>query len=293
MDNNYTVQDKFFRQLIDHSEDFILATGLDGLITYSSPSFQRLLELPHEELVERDCCSHIYEQDAHRFLHNFNQLIEDHEPFTLEYRYELNNGTLLWVEGRACLIMDEGSPIGVGLISRDISRYKSVEENLVRMAYYDSLTGLPNRRLFHDRYNQSMLLAKRYQRKLAVFYLDLDDFKAINDNYGHAVGDELLQKVAARLLHCVRDPDTVSRLGGDEFVILLQQFEVPEDLDKVAHRVLNALNNRFVIGQHEISITCSIGAAFYPQDGCGENLIQSADNAMYQAKKHGKHYSEL
>ncbi|MCR8629641.1 sensor domain-containing diguanylate cyclase [Paenibacillus radicis (ex Xue et al. 2023)] len=293
MDNNNTVQDMFFRQLIDHSEDFILAMGLDGLITYSSPSFQKMLGLPSEELIERHGSSHVFEQDRERFLQSISQLIEDHKPFTLEYRYQLNDGTLLWVEGKACLIKDGGVPTGIGIISRDISPYKSVEEHLVRMAYYDALTGLPNRRLFHDRYNQSLLLAKRYQRKLAVFYLDLDDFKAINDNYGHAVGDELLQKVAARLLHCVRDPDTVSRLGGDEFVILLQQFEMPEDIDKVAHRVIQALSNRFVIGQHEISITCSMGAALYPQDGSGEDLIQSADNAMYQAKKHGKHYSEF
>jgi diguanylate cyclase (GGDEF)-like protein len=168
-----------------------------------------------------------------------------------------------------------------------------MEENLSLMAYYDPLTGLPNRRLFQDRYRQALLLAKRYSRKMAVFYLDLDDFKMINDSYGHAVGDELLKKVAARLLHCVRDPDTVCRLGGDEFVILLQQFEQPEDIDKVAQRVLDAFNNRFVVEQQEIVISCSMGSALYPQDGGEKDLVQLADKAMYQSKRQGEHYSKF
>ncbi|MDF2961164.1 MAG: diguanylate cyclase protein [Paenibacillus sp.] len=293
IDNSSSVHDTLFEQLIEHSGDFILGLSLDGAITYSSPSFQKTMGFPLSELVHRSCYSLIYEPDVQRFKYHFHQLIADRKPFALEYRYQLRDGTLLWVEGRANLIFNNGIPVGAGLIARDISHYKSVEENLIRMAYYDSLTGLPNRRLFQDRYNQSLLFAKRYQRKMAVFYLDLDDFKNINDNYGHAVGDELLRMVAARLLHCVRDPDTVCRLGGDEFVILLQQFEQPEDIDKVAYRVLDALNNRFVIGKNEISITCSMGAAVYPQDGCEEDLIQSADNAMYQAKKHGKQYSQF
>jgi diguanylate cyclase (GGDEF)-like protein len=189
------------------------------------------------------------------------------------------------------LIYADREPVSIGLISRDISKHKEIEENLTRLAYYDSLTGLPNLRLFQDRYSQSLLSAKRYQRKLAVLYLDLDDFKLINDEYGHAVGDELLKTVAARLSHCVRDPDTVCRLGGDEFLILLQQFEQTEDIEKVAQRVIDALNNRFQIQHNDISITCSMGAAIYPQDGIeGEALLEIADAAMYQAKKSGKNY---
>ncbi|MFH5182188.1 diguanylate cyclase domain-containing protein [Paenibacillus sp. TAB 01] len=200
-------------------------------------------------------------------------------------------GSLLWVEGKAHLIREHGASAGVGLVVRDISRQKLQEERLTHMAYYDPLTGLPNRRLFEDRYSQALMAAKRYQHRVALLYLDLDDFKQINDGFGHAAGDDLLRTVSSRLAHCVRDPDTVSRLGGDEFVILLQQFEHRDDIRKVAMRVIDSLNQPYFLHNRSISITCSIGAAEYPQDGSDkEALLQYADAAMYQAKQHGKNY---
>ncbi|WP_165972104.1 sensor domain-containing diguanylate cyclase [Paenibacillus piri] len=289
---NDAVQDSFFRQLIERSGDFILRLDLEGAITYCSPAFLRLMGDCSGTLLGKPCFDLIFDQDTDRFRHQFRLLTGGRKPFFLEYRYDTKDGVPLWVEGTAYLFNNESVP-EVALISRDISRYKNVEERLTQMAYYDALTGLPNRRLFQDRYKQAILLAKRYERRLALFYLDLDDFKQINDRYGHAVGDELLKKVASRLLHCVRDPDTVCRLGGDEFVILLQQVDHSEDIHKVAQRVMSALNKRFVIGRHDITVACSMGAALYPQDGSEEQLIQSADKAMYQSKKHGKHYSEF
>jgi diguanylate cyclase (GGDEF)-like protein/PAS domain S-box-containing protein len=289
-----SVNDAFFRQLFDQSSDLIQSITLDHTLTYISPSCTTILTRSPEELLGYPCSSHIHEEDVIRFQQALEQLIHEKEPLNLQYRYVLKDGTVMWLESKGSLIYIEQIPVAIGLITRDVSQHKAIEEDLTRLAYYDSLTGLPNRRLFHDRYIQSLLSAKRYQRKMALLYLDLDDFKLINDNYGHSVGDDLLKTVSARLSHCVRDPDTVCRLGGDEFVILLQQFEQTEDIEKVAQRVLDAINNRFVIQQNEITITCSMGAAYYPQDGIeGNELLDMADAAMYQAKRSGKNYVQL
>lgn len=289
MDNGF-IQDAFFRQWVEQSSDFYQGISLDGRITYVSPSLHKLIG-SSSPLIGEPCSTGIAEPDAPMFMHAFLQLVQEQAPLCLEYRLSPPGGSPLWVEGRAHLIYDCGTPAGVGLVARDISRQKLQEERLMHMAYYDSLTGLPNRRLFEDRYSQALMAAKRYQHRVALLYLDLDDFKQINDGFGHAAGDELLRAVSARLAHCVRDPDTVSRLGGDEFVILLQQFEHRDDIRRVAMRVIDSLNQPYLLHNRTISITCSIGAAEYPQDGSDkEALLQYADAAMYQAKQHGKNY---
>lgn len=294
MQSSSSAKAAILHQLFDQTTDLIQFITLEHMLTYISPSCSTLLKRAPEQLLGQSCYSHIYKEDVIRFQEALDLFIREKVPFKLQYRYVLENSSLIWLESKGSLIHIEQELVGVGLITRDISEHKMVEETLIQMAYYDSLTGLPNRRLFHDRYFQSLLAAKRYQRKMALLYLDLDDFKLINDHYGHAVGDDLLKMVSARMSHCVRDPDTVCRLGGDEFVILLQQFEHTKDIEKVAQRVLEAINSRFVIQNYEISITCSMGAAYYPRDGIeGDELLEMADAAMYQAKKSGKNYIQL
>jgi diguanylate cyclase (GGDEF)-like protein/PAS domain S-box-containing protein len=289
MERGYAVESAFFKQLIEHSSDLIQGLTLDGSVTYCCPAFGKMLGCPAESFLGTDCSSWIHEEDVPKFRQAFNQMTQGLMPFILEYRYLRQDGSSLWVQGKASFIYEGDITVGIGLIARDITRYKINQEKLTQMAYYDSLTGLPNRRLFQDRYTQAYLSAKRHQHNLAVLYLDLDNFKLINDNYGHVVGDELLKMVAARLLNSVREHDTVCRLGGDEFIILLQQFDNTADVEKVAQRALDALNSRFLIHQREITITCSMGTAVYSQGGIeGEDLIESADHAMYQAKRYGK-----
>jgi diguanylate cyclase (GGDEF)-like protein len=143
--------------------------------------------------------------------------------------------------------------------------------------------------LLKDRIGQSITLAQRHQKIVAVLFMDLDGFKHINDSLGHSAGDELLQSVAKRLVECVRSSDTVSRQGGDEFVILLTEVEHPEDTAIAARRILQAVTRPHSIDQHELHITTSIGVSVYPEDGLdAETLIKNADTAMYQAKEHGR-----
>lgn len=172
----------------------------------------------------------------------------------------------------------------------DITTRKAIEEQIYHLAHFDALTNLPNRTLLDDRLQQSLAKAKREKRKLAVMYLDLDKFKAVNDAFGHDIGDQLLQEAARRLQVSVkRETDTVCRLGGDEFLILLSSVDVPEDANIVAEEILQSLSQTYLLKEHRLSISASIGIAIYPLHGNNANaLVQNADFALYQAKHHGR-----
>lgn len=157
------------------------------------------------------------------------------------------------------------------------------------MAFEDTLTGLPNRRLLEDRLNQSIASADRSAGKIAVLFLDLDHFKAVNDTLGHEAGDQLLKQVSSRLQEAVRKSDTVARLGGDEFVLLLPNVATHQDVDSVADKVIQAISHPFLIGGQQAQVGTSIGIALYPEDcAAPETLIASADKALYKAKQSGR-----
>ncbi|WPC04009.1 diguanylate cyclase [Pseudomonas benzenivorans] len=156
------------------------------------------------------------------------------------------------------------------------------------MAQYDPLTRLPNRPLLYDRVHLALARARRDQAQVALLFLDLDRFKQVNDNHGHAVGDRLLQQVALRLQSCIRQTDTAARLGGDEFVVLLEEIHSPEQVMAVAEKIRLALTPPFELDEHSLYVPPSIGVALYPHHaGDTQQLLQYADNAMYQAKKRG------
>lgn len=171
----------------------------------------------------------------------------------------------------------------------DISEQKALEMQLDQIAYYDALTGVPNRRLLSDRMSQALARARRSGLFLAVCYLDLDGFKPINDTYGHKAGDELLVEIAQRLQGELRDTDTLARVGGDEFVLLLAELPFANTAEEILQRVLAALNRPIEIGDASVSVSASIGVALYPPHGQDADLLlQHADQAMYQAKNSGK-----
>ena len=158
-------------------------------------------------------------------------------------------------------------------------------------ASHDTLTGLPNTSLFMDRLTLAVSQASRNAQKLAVLFIDLNDFKAVNDTYGHGVGDQLLQKVAAGLTHCLREGDTLARYGGDEFTVLLPSLNEKKDAATVARKLLNSLETPFQLEGTDlcVSIGTSIGIAMYPEDGAGaETLVERADMAMYAVKQRKK-----
>ncbi|MEO7496081.1 MAG: EAL domain-containing protein [Massilia sp.] len=171
----------------------------------------------------------------------------------------------------------------------DLSARRQAEARIRHMAHHDALTGLPNRLLLQDRMAQAIALGRRAGSQVALLFIDLDDFKRINDSLGHEIGDRLLQLVAARLQSCLRDGDSIARLGGDEFVLTLAALADGNDAAVVAHKVLDLLKEPFLIDNHSLHVSSSIGISLFPDDGADvETLMRTADTAMYHAKESGR-----
>ena len=210
----------------------------------------------------------------------------------------LASGTvLIRRDGSESAIEDSAAPIhdsaghlkGAVMVFHDMTAAHAMTEKMAHQAQHDALTNLPNRALLNDRITQAIALAERSGCHLALLFLDLDNFKHINDSLGHGVGDQLLQAVALRLSDCVRSSDTVSRLGGDEFVVLLCENQSAEDAARTAEKILSVLAAPHSIGQQQLHITSSIGISTYPNDATdAEGLIKNADTAMYRAKEEGR-----
>src|SRR6267142_2210363 len=207
------------------------------------------------------------------------------------------NCVLIRRDGFESAIEDSAAPIhdrtgrrtGAVIVFHDVSVAREMSRKMTHSAQHDFVTNLPNRLLLNDRIAQSISLARRKNKPLAVLFLDLDRFKYINDSLGHAEGDKLLQSVTKRLLASVRDSDTVSRQGGDEFVILLSEIAHPEDAATSARKILLSLSAPHYIGGQDLHIDGSIGISVYPEDGeDAETIIKSADTAMYHAKESGR-----
>lgn len=177
----------------------------------------------------------------------------------------------------------------VAALFADITTRKQNEERTEYYAYHDPLTGLPNRRLFEDRLSMALSQAQRNEEWVAVLFLDLDNFKPINDTYGHDAGDQLLRQVAQRMQNCIRSCDTVARLGGDEFVIILPGTNTRQEIEDIANRILTASRDPIVIDRDEIEVTMSIGISIYPKDGTDiTSLMRNADVAMFMSKRYGR-----
>jgi diguanylate cyclase (GGDEF)-like protein/PAS domain S-box-containing protein len=188
----------------------------------------------------------------------------------------------------------QGDIIAVVTTSEDITERRKNEETIRKLAFYDALTGLPNRALFDDRVGQALAKARRHDDTIVILFVDLDRFKNINDTLGHGSGDKLLKAVAERLKSSVRECDTVSRLGGDEFVLLFQEIEYADDLPVIGKKILERMSEAFFLNNREIYITASIGMSVFPADGTDvETLLRNADAAMYLAKEQGRNNCQL
>ncbi len=220
----------------------------------------------------------------------WQKAVDDRQSVRVEFRIMTFEKREKWVLEQGIPIFDkQGTIQAIKGIIVDISELKQVEEQMQHMARYDNLTALPNRALYTDRTERALLAAQRRKDNPAIFFIDLDKFKPINDELGHNVGDWLLQAVAQRMTISVRKSDTVARIGGDEFAVLLPTIATPEDAYKVAEKIRCALNRPFITAEGtSLAISCSIGIALYPAHGDKEqDLLRTADEAMYRAKKRG------
>jgi diguanylate cyclase (GGDEF)-like protein/PAS domain S-box-containing protein len=200
------------------------------------------------------------------------------------------DGADVAIEDSAAPILDSrGSVTGAVMVFRDVTAARAHSLEMTRLAQHDGLTGLPNKLLLLDRLTQAVAMADRHGENVTVLYLDIDRFKHVNDTAGHAIGDQLLQSIAKRLIDCVRGSDTVSRLGGDEFAVLLCDVAHKQDVAMTAKKILAALSKPHLIDNIELHVSASIGIATYPGDGStAEQLLNNADTAMYRAKDSGR-----
>jgi diguanylate cyclase (GGDEF)-like protein/PAS domain S-box-containing protein len=199
------------------------------------------------------------------------------------------DGSKIWFSSNVRAVAEDGVLVGYEGTNEDITARKRAEERVQFLAYYDALTGLPNRTLLRDRLGKALAGARRQECKIALLFLDLDGFKIINDSLGHSVGDLLLQEVGERLKKWGREQDTVARLGGDEFLIMLTQVQELPDVAVAAERLMDAMTAEFFVQGHSLNISCSVGVSIFPEHGADcETLIKNADAAMYGAKDCGR-----
>ncbi|HZM34248.1 MAG TPA: diguanylate cyclase [Burkholderiales bacterium] len=221
---------------------------------------------------------------------SLRRAIAKREPFEIEYRVAGTDGRPRWLAARGLPMASAAGEVRrmIG-VCRDITEAKAREEAVRHLAYHDTLTGLPNRRLLDDRLAQAIHLAQRRDRKLAVMVIDLDEFKQVNDSLGHRAGDAVLREVAQRLSSCVRRADTLARHGGDEFVVVVSDVQTDADCALVAEKVLRSLEAPVHLDGRALALGASIGISLFPADaGDGDALLRNADAAMYSAKQQGR-----
>ena len=275
--------------------DAVLCTDISGNVTYLNLAAEKLTRWKREEAIGRpflevfriiDGGTREPRRDPMQMALQQNKTV----GLTLNCILIRRDGSELAIEDSAAPIHDRGGfAIGAVIVFHDVSAARAMSMQMSYCAHHDFLTNLPNRLLLNDRINQSIALARRQNRSIAVLFVDLDSFKCVNDSLGHDGGDQLLQSVSKRLVSAVRSSDTVSRQGGDEFVILLSEISKPEDAAKSANKILRLLSEPCVIGGKDLHANGSIGISIYPEDGeDAATLIKNADTAMYHAKENGR-----
>lgn len=278
------------QKIIKNASEAIIVTNVKNEIIDVNPAYERVMGYSKEEVLGKN--PGVISSDRHDndFYKAMWASIEATGAWAGEVWDRRKTGEAFpsWLTINAITNPHGDVSHYVGIFS-DISQQKAAEEKLQQLAYYDPLTGLPNRALFYDRLEHELVIARRNQQCFALLFLDLDRFKDVNDTLGHTVGDELLVQVSAKLKNCLRESDTVVRLGGDEFTILLARLEGENYIGSVADKIIRSLSEKFVVKDYEVHIGASIGVAVYPNDGENiDELVRNADTAMYRAKESGR-----
>jgi len=301
-------RNQLFEVITENAADMIAVVDCAGNRLYNSPAYQKVLGYSSEELHSTSSLEQIHPEDRQHIVEAAEKARLTGRGERLEYRMRHRDGTWRILESVATPIPnEEGQTEKLVIVNRDITERKRVEETLAHTALHDSLTNLPNRTLFLDRVRHAIALSQRHQYKFAVLFIDLDEFKVLNDSLGHAAGDALLMQIARRLSLSIRNLDTiagsdgmndvssveteesVARLGGDEFTILLENIRDCGDAIRVSERIQERLGIPFVFEGHKVVTTASIGIAFCsPSYTDPEELVRDAEIAMYRAKREGK-----
>jgi len=279
-----------FRRIANALGEGLLVINRSGVITYVNPEAGHILGWSVNELLMRQC-HEVFGLDSDQLeCCPILNVLDSGDVFRSQHQvFRHKNGQSIPVDLNAAPLSVNTGEEGVVVSFRDYSTIKRYQEEIHQLAFHDTLTGLPNRRMLEDRLTHALSFAGRYNHFIALLFLDLDHFKQVNDVHGHAAGDTLLKEVAVRLHNCVRDTDTVVRMGGDEFIVLLPELQHVEDAQMIAEKILTALSYPLLINNQDMGIGASIGIAVTKGEPVTtEQLLQKADSAMYQAKHAGR-----
>ncbi|WP_374792402.1 CHASE2 domain-containing protein [Aerosakkonema funiforme] len=306
---------EFLQNVINAIPDPVFVKDKQHRWIVLNQAYCQFLGYPFNTLIEKTDYNFFPSHEADIFWQQDELVFQSAKPTENEERFTDARGNTHLIATKRSLHTDAAGNVFLVGVIRDITERKRLEEDLKRtaaelvryntelklsqdrlrhLAYHDSLTGLPNRKLFYEQLSQSLEWAAQNERLLALLFLDLDGFKQINDTQGHDMGDLLLQGVADRLTNCLRSSDTVSRLGGDEFTVILPIIKSVSDVTIVADKIIDAITQPFVLNGQTINVTISIGISLFPLNGDDMNtLIKNADAAMYRAKQQGKNKYEF
>lgn len=294
LENQKTIKEseEKYRLSMDAAQEGLWDWDISSGVVEYSPGWKRILGVTGMTNDYEFWENRIHPEDKDRILSSLREhLAGETEIWSEEHRLYHAEGKWLWVYGRGKVVSRDadGKPLRMIGTMSDITERKTSEERLAYLANYDTLTGIPNRNLLQDRLRHAMSHADRKQHKVALLFLDLDHFKAVNDALGHQSGDELLIEAVARIKRHIRETDTLARLGGDEFMIILEDFKSAAQVASIATHILTLLNEKFIIGGQELFVSASMGITYYPDDGKDtETLLKNADTAMYLAKEQGR-----
>ena len=277
-------------KVFDNTADGVMITDSNGQITAVNRAFTEITGFHFRDVLGKD--PRILRSDRHdvEYYQALWSALQKTGTWQGEVWNRRKSGEVypIW-ENISAIRNDQSQVTNYVAIFSDISVMKRSEERLAHLASHDPLTDLPNRLLCQDRLKLAMRRAHRTGHRVAVLFLDLDGFKAVNDTLGHPMGDKLLQQVSERLSACVRDVDTVARLGGDEFIVILENVIEASDVEHVAEKILGVLSEAIHLDGNEAAVTASIGISLFPDDADGVSvLVRNADAAMYQAKDKGR-----
>lgn len=281
---------QLLEKALENIQEGIILTDAQSRIVAVNPAFSQLTGYRADEVVGKSPA--ILKSGFHgdEFYREIYDSVQKKGSWQGEIRNRHKDGEICleWLNVSVVRNDNGEADYYIGVYS-DISSHEDTRKRLHKLAYYDELTGLPNRTLLNDRLSLGLAHSKRDAAMMAILFIDLDGFKAINDLHGHLTGDQLLMEVAKRLLSCVREGDTLSRIGGDEFVALLRNIADEQVTMQVAERMLEACAEPFVLDGKELFVTASVGISLHPRDGeSGAELLKNADAAMYRAKDSGK-----
>jgi len=277
-----------YQLLVETAQEGIFVLQ-DGNLVYYNPMLLTISGYSEDEISGKPFIDFVFKDDQHLAATNYQNRLKGKN---IDQRYSIRahhkNGEIIWLEISGTCFQWNGSPATLNFVT-DISKRIIIENEMKHMAQYDKLTDLPNRALFSDRLRQALVTAQRNKNQMGVLFIDLDEFKPVNDTFGHEAGDKLLQIVALRIQKVLRGSDTAARIGGDEFIILLPVLNSTESAERVGNKIWRDISRPYLIDGHQIGISSSIGVAVYPEHGKTEiELLKNADEAMYRIKKSGR-----